>query len=122
LNQWRFATGLVAAAVALAAAAAAITLATVALAVAVAITAAVASIAVVVVVAVTSIAAVFVAVTAALLLGRVRGVLLVREDLRLIRAFEPRALDGPDVRPHLVSDPLGIVRVIGRHRGRGVDR
>jgi hypothetical protein len=66
--------------------------------------------------------ALVVAVTASLLLGRVRGVLLVRGDLRLIRALEPGALDDPDVCPHLGGDPLGIVRVIGRCRGRGVDR
>jgi hypothetical protein len=66
--------------------------------------------------AVTSIALV-VTVTTAPLLGRVGGVLLVRGDLRLIRALKPRALDGLDVHPHLGNDPLGIVRVMGRHRG-----
>jgi hypothetical protein len=48
-------------------------------------------------------------VTTSLLLGRVRGVLLVRGDLRLIRALESGALDGLDVRPHFGDDPLGIV-------------
>jgi hypothetical protein len=32
-------------------------------------------------------------------LGRVGKVLLIRGDLRLIRALEPDTLDGPDVRP-----------------------
>jgi hypothetical protein len=42
-------------------------------------------------------------VAVAPLLGRVRGVPLVRGDLRLIRALEPSAIDDPDV------GPLGIV-------------
>jgi hypothetical protein len=89
LSQWRFATGPAAAVAALV-----VALAVVALAV-----------------------ASVVAVTVAPLLGRVRGVLLVQGDLRLIRALEPGALDGPDICPHLGGDPLGIVRVIGRCRG-----
>jgi ABC-type phosphate/phosphonate transport system permease subunit len=59
-----------------------------------------------------TIASVVVAVTAiaaATLLGRVRGVLLVRGVLRLIRALEPGALDGPDLGPHLCGEPLGVV-------------
>jgi hypothetical protein len=113
LSQWRFATGLAAAAVTLAAATVALAAVAIALVIAIASTAAVASIAAVTLV---------VAVTTAPLLGRVGGVLLIRGDLRLIRALEPGALDDPDLRPHLGSDPLGIVRVIGRYRGRGVDR
>ena len=42
-------------------------------------------------------------IAAAVLLGRVRGV------LRLIRAFEPGALDGPDVGPDLRGNPLGVI-------------
>jgi hypothetical protein len=57
------------------------------------------------------------AVAAAPFLGRVEKVLLVRGDLRLIRALEPDTLDGPDVRPHLGGCPLGAIRVIRRHRG-----
>ena len=60
-----------------------------------------------------TIASVVVVVTAiavaAALLGRVRGVLLVRRVFRLIRALEPDALDGPDVGPHLCGEPLGVV-------------
>jgi hypothetical protein len=49
------------------------------------------------------------AIAAAALLGRVRGVLLVRGELRLIRGLEPGALDDPDVGPYLRGDPLGVV-------------
>jgi hypothetical protein len=48
-------------------------------------------------------------VAASVLLGRVRGVLLIRGVLRLIRAFEPRALDGPNVGLDLRDNPLGVV-------------
>jgi hypothetical protein len=48
-------------------------------------------------------------VAAAVLLGRVRGVLLIRGVLRLIRAFEPGAFDGTDVGPDLRGNPLGVV-------------
>jgi hypothetical protein len=62
-------------------------------------------------------------VAAAPFLGRVGRVLLVRRDLRLIRALEPGTLDEPDVRPHLGGYPLEVVRVIGRRReGGSVDR
>jgi hypothetical protein len=53
-----------------------------------------------------TVASVVVAVTAAALLGRVGGVLLVRGVLWLIRALEPGALDGPDVSSYLRDDPL----------------
>jgi hypothetical protein len=49
------------------------------------------------------------AIAAAALLRRVRGVLLVRGVLRLIRALEPGALDGPDVGLDLRDNPLGVV-------------
>jgi hypothetical protein len=49
------------------------------------------------------------AIAAAALLRRVQGVLLVRGVLRLIRALEPGALDGPDVGPDLRGNPLGVV-------------
>jgi hypothetical protein len=91
-NQWHLATGLVAAPAAALAAATAVAAATFAAAVTT----------LVVVVAVTAIAV-------AALFGRVRGVLLVRGVLRLIRALEPGALDGPDVSPYLCGDPLGVV-------------
>jgi hypothetical protein len=48
-------------------------------------------------------------IAAAVLLGRVRGVLLVRGVLRLIRAFELGALNGPDVGLDLRGNPLGVV-------------
>jgi hypothetical protein len=48
-------------------------------------------------------------VAAAVLLGQVRGVLLIRGVLRLIRTLEPGALDGPDVGPDLRGNPLGVV-------------
>jgi hypothetical protein len=59
-------------------------------------------------VAVTSVVVAASAIAAAALLGRVRGV-LVRGVLRLIRALEPGALDGPDVGLDLCGNPLGIV-------------
>jgi hypothetical protein len=51
------------------------------------------------------------AIATAVLLGRV---LLVRGVLRLIRALEPGALDGPDVSPDLRRKPLGVVWIIRR--------
>jgi hypothetical protein len=57
---------------------------------------------------------VVVVVTFAVLLERV---LLVRGVLRLIRALEPGALDGPDVSPDLRDNPLRVVRVIRRRWG-----
>jgi hypothetical protein len=58
---------------------------------------------------------VVIVVTFVVLLGRV---LLVRGVLRLIRALEPGALDGPDVSPDFRGNPLRVVRVIGRRWGR----
>jgi hypothetical protein len=97
-NQWRLATGLAAAAsgAARAAAAPGATLAAAAPATAAAVAIAVATVVVVVVVVVI------------LALAAVR-VLLVRGELRLIRALEPGALDGPDVRLDLRGNPLGVV-------------
>jgi hypothetical protein len=86
--------------------------------VALAVAAVVAAVALAVALAAAAIAIVFAPVTAvaltavvvvAPLLGRVRGVPLVRGDLRLIRALEPIALDGSDIGPHFCSIPLGIV-------------
>jgi hypothetical protein len=102
-DQWHLATGLVAA---LAAAAVAT------LAVAVAAPAAAATVIAVV-------ASVIVVVTIAVLLGRA---LLVRGVLRLIRALEPGALDGPDVSLDLRGNPLRVVRVVGRRQGRDGSR
>ena len=59
--------------------------------------------------AITSIAVVALVVAAAPLLGRVGGVLLVRRDLRLIRALELGTLDDLDVGPDLRGNPLGVV-------------
>jgi hypothetical protein len=58
---------------------------------------------------VASVIAAITAIAAAVLLGRVRGVLLIRGLLRLIRALEPGALDGPDVGPDLRNNPLRVV-------------
>jgi hypothetical protein len=93
------ATGLVAALAAAPAAALAVVATVAAATLAAAVTAAVA---------VASIAVTAIAVATALL-GCVRGVLLVRGVLRLIRACESGALDGPDVSPDLRGNPLGVV-------------
>jgi hypothetical protein len=115
-DQWRLATGLAAAAttaapgVALAAAASGATRAAAAsgaaLAPVVAVAAPVAAAAITVVVATVVVVAVVVVVI--LVLAAVR-VLLIRGELRLIRALEPEALDGPDVRPDFRGNPLGVV-------------
>jgi hypothetical protein len=60
-----------------------------------------------------------VTIAATVLLGRV---LLVRGVLRLIRALEPRALDGPDVSPDLRRKPLGVVRIVRRLTQRNGSR
>jgi hypothetical protein len=73
------------------------------------------AVAVTVVAAISSVVVVVVVVTIAVLLGRV---LLVRGVLRLIRALEPGALDGPDVSPDLRGNPLRVVRIVGRCWGR----
>jgi hypothetical protein len=49
------------------------------------------------------------AFVAVLVLAATVRVLLIRGVLRLIRALEPGALDGPDVRPDLRREPLGVV-------------
>jgi hypothetical protein len=103
-DQWHLATGPVAAptaAVAAAAPAAAVVVALAAAAAAPTATVTVATAFVVVVVIV-----VILAIAAAVLLERV---LLIRGVLRLIRALEPGALDGPDVRLDLRREPLGVV-------------
>ena len=111
-DQWHLATGLVAAlaaaaAVAAPAAAAVATLAVVAAAVAtLAVAVAAPAAAVTVIAVVASIVVVVVVVTFVVLLGRV---LLVRGVLRLIRALEPGALDGPDISLDLRGKPLGVV-------------
>jgi hypothetical protein len=71
---------------------------------------------------VASVVAAITTIAAAVLLGRVRGFLLIRGVLRLIRALEPRALDGPDVGPDLRGNPLGVVLIIRRRRGRDGSR
>jgi hypothetical protein len=102
MDQWHLATGPVAASAAAAAAAPA------AAAVAILAAAAAAPAAAVTVTAATAFVVVVVVITVAatVLHGRV---LLIRGVLRLIRALEPGALDGPDVRPDLRREPLGVV-------------
>jgi hypothetical protein len=109
-DQWHLATGPVAALAAAATVAAPAAAAVATLAAAVTVIAAIASVVVIVVV---------FAIAATVLLGRV---LLVRGVLRLIRAFEPKALDGPDVSPDLRDNPLGVVRIVRRRRGRDGSR
>jgi hypothetical protein len=106
-DQWHLATGPVAASAAPVAAPAAATVTILAAAVA-APAAAVTVIATVTVIAATTSVVVVVVVVAiaATALGRV---LLVRGVLRLIRALEPGALDGPDVSLDFRRKPLGVV-------------
>ena len=114
-DQWRLATGPAATALAAAASGAAHAAAALGAALAAAASAAVAAITV----AVATVVVVVVVVIIALAAVRV---LLVRGELRLIRALEPGALNGPDVRPDLRGNPLRVVRVIGRRRGRDGSR
>jgi hypothetical protein len=55
---------------------------------------------------------VVIVVVVVLVIATAVRVLLIRGVLRLIRALEPRALDGPDVRPDLRREPLGVVWVV----------
>jgi hypothetical protein len=109
-DQWHLATGPVAASAAPVAAPAAATVTILAAAVA-APAAAVTVIATVTVIAATTSVVVVVVAIAATALGRV---LLVRGVLRLIRALEPGALDGPDVSLDFRRKPLGVVWIVRR--------
>jgi hypothetical protein len=112
-DQWHLATGLVAAfaaaaavaapAAAAVAAPAATTVATLAATVAAPAAAVTATAAITIIAAIASVVVVVVVFAATVLLGRV---LLVRGVLRLIRALEPGALDGPDISPDLRGRPL----------------
>jgi hypothetical protein len=103
-DQWRLATGPAAAALAAAASGAAHAAAALGATLAAAASAAVAAITV----AVATVVVVAVVVVVIFVLAAVR-VLLVRGEPRLIRALEPGALDGPDVRPDLRRKPLRVV-------------
>jgi hypothetical protein len=124
-DQWRLATGLAAAATAAAPGAALAAAATAAAPgaarAAAASGAALAPVAAAAAAAVTIAVAIVVVVVVILALAAVR-VLLLRGELRLIRALEPGALDGPDVRLDFRGNPLGVVWIIRRCRGRDGSR
>jgi hypothetical protein len=115
-DQWHLATGPVAAAAAaapVAAPAAAATAADAPAAAAVTILAAAAA-APAAAVTVTAATAFVVVIVVAVLAVAATVRVLILGVLRLIRALEPEALDGPDVCPDLRREPLGVVWVVRR--------